>query len=290
MMSTQWFDPIPTLGFLAAQTTRTRVMTNVFVAAYQHPLQTAKAFATLDALSGGRTIVGVGVGHVEGEFEVLGVPFKERGARTDEAIDAITAALDRRMARAQRASTGASRTSVSGRGRCRSRARRSGSAGTASPRCDASRHAATAGSRKARRRKQLPDDIAYILRHRDEVRPGAVPEMGFITETRVRRRAELRHRSVLRFRLTRAARRVVQPAGRHRHQSSPVAVREPIRVGALRPGCGVRHRSRSAPHPARARLDTKGYPCRCSPCARTSALRPSGPRRRATSTVPRSSR
>ena len=46
MMSTQWFDPIATLGYLAAHTTRTRLMTNVFVAAYQHPLETAKAFAT----------------------------------------------------------------------------------------------------------------------------------------------------------------------------------------------------------------------------------------------------
>ena len=64
-------------------------MTNVFVPAYRHPLETAKAFATLDRLSGGRVILGVGAGHLEGEFDVLGVPFAERGAITDAAIDGI---------------------------------------------------------------------------------------------------------------------------------------------------------------------------------------------------------
>jgi probable F420-dependent oxidoreductase len=92
MMSTQWFDPVPTLAYLAALTTRTRVMTNVYCAPYRHPLDTAKAFATVDALSNGRLVLGVGTGHVEGEFEVLGVPFEERGKLTNEAIDAIVAA------------------------------------------------------------------------------------------------------------------------------------------------------------------------------------------------------
>ena len=53
-MSTQWFDPIATLGYLAAHTERVRLMSNVFVAGYQHPLVTAKQFATLDRLSNGR--------------------------------------------------------------------------------------------------------------------------------------------------------------------------------------------------------------------------------------------
>src|SRR6266567_81479 len=91
-MSTTWFDPVATLGFLAAHTERTRLMTNVFVASYRHPLETAKAFATVDALSTCRLLFGVGAGHVEGEFDALGVPFRERGAITDEAIDAIIAA------------------------------------------------------------------------------------------------------------------------------------------------------------------------------------------------------
>ena len=88
-MSTTWFHPVATLGWLAGQTERVRLMTNVFVPAYRHPLETAKAFATLDHLSGGRVILGVGVGHVEGEFEALGISFADRGAITNDAIDGI---------------------------------------------------------------------------------------------------------------------------------------------------------------------------------------------------------
>jgi probable F420-dependent oxidoreductase len=88
-MSTTWYDTVATLGWLAAITERTRLLSHVYVPAYRHPLQTAKAFATLDELSGGRVILGVGAGHVEGEFDVLGIPFAERGRLTDEAIDGI---------------------------------------------------------------------------------------------------------------------------------------------------------------------------------------------------------
>jgi alkanesulfonate monooxygenase SsuD/methylene tetrahydromethanopterin reductase-like flavin-dependent oxidoreductase (luciferase family) len=70
-----------------------RLLSHVYVVAYRHPLQTAKAFATLDALSGGRSILGVGAGHVEGEFDALGVPFSQRGRMTDDAVVAIRAAL-----------------------------------------------------------------------------------------------------------------------------------------------------------------------------------------------------
>jgi probable F420-dependent oxidoreductase len=92
-MTTTWYDTVATLGWLAACTGRVRLLSHVYVVAYRHPLQTAKAFATLDALSGGRAILGVGAGHVEGEFDALGVPFAERGRITDEAIVAIRAAL-----------------------------------------------------------------------------------------------------------------------------------------------------------------------------------------------------
>lgn len=88
-MSTTWYDPVATLSYLAGVTTQTRLLTNVYVAAYRHPLQTAKTFATLDALSGGRVILGVGAGHLQGEFDALGVSFAERGRLTNEAIDAI---------------------------------------------------------------------------------------------------------------------------------------------------------------------------------------------------------
>jgi probable F420-dependent oxidoreductase len=92
-MSTIWYDPVATLGFLAGITTNVRLLSYVFVAPYRHPLATAKAFATLDALSGGRVIVGVGAGHLRGEFETLGVDFQRRGRLLDEAIDVIAAAL-----------------------------------------------------------------------------------------------------------------------------------------------------------------------------------------------------
>jgi probable F420-dependent oxidoreductase len=88
-MSTTWYDTVATLGFLAGITTRTRLLSHVYVPAYRHPLATAKAFATLDELSGGRVILGVGAGHVEQEFDVLGVSFADRGRITDNAIDGI---------------------------------------------------------------------------------------------------------------------------------------------------------------------------------------------------------
>ncbi len=92
-MSTTWYDPVATLGWLAAATRSVRLLSYVWVAAYRHPLQTAKAFATLDALSGGRIILGVGAGHLEAEFAALGVDFTRRGALLDDAIDIVAAAF-----------------------------------------------------------------------------------------------------------------------------------------------------------------------------------------------------
>jgi probable F420-dependent oxidoreductase len=93
-MQTAWYDTVATLGWLAALTTEVRLLSHVFIPAYRHPLVTAKSFMTLDHLSGGRAILGVGAGHVEGEFAALGVPFTERGRITDEAVDVIRAAFD----------------------------------------------------------------------------------------------------------------------------------------------------------------------------------------------------
>lgn len=92
-MSTSWWDTIATLSYLAAVTERVRLLSHVYVLPYRHPLVVAKAWATLDALSGGRAILGVGAGHVEGEFDALEVPFAERGRLLDEAIDAVRAAF-----------------------------------------------------------------------------------------------------------------------------------------------------------------------------------------------------
>jgi probable F420-dependent oxidoreductase len=88
-MRTTWYDTVATLGFLAAATRSVRLMSHVYILPYRHPLQTAKAFATIDALSGGRTILGVGAGHLEGEFATLGIEFRRRGRLLDEAIDVI---------------------------------------------------------------------------------------------------------------------------------------------------------------------------------------------------------
>ena len=92
-MSTVWYDPVATLGFLAGVTERVRLLSHVAVVGLRHPLVTAKQYATLDHLSGGRLILGVGAGHVQEEFEALGVDFERRGAVLDECIDALRAAL-----------------------------------------------------------------------------------------------------------------------------------------------------------------------------------------------------
>jgi probable F420-dependent oxidoreductase len=92
-MGTTWYDTWTTLGFLAGVTSRVRLMSHVSVLPYRHPLITAKAVATLDALSGGRAILGVGAGHAADEFAALGLDFSQRGADLDEAIDAVKAAL-----------------------------------------------------------------------------------------------------------------------------------------------------------------------------------------------------
>jgi len=93
-MQTSWYDTVATLGWLAALTERVHLLSHVFILPYRHPLVTAKSFMTLDHLSGGRAILGVGAGHVEGEFDVLGVPFAERGDITNQSLAVIRAAFD----------------------------------------------------------------------------------------------------------------------------------------------------------------------------------------------------
>jgi len=92
-MSTIWYDPVATLSFLAGVTERVQLLSHVAVVGLRHPLITAKQYATLDHLSGGRLLLGVGAGHVREEFEVLGVDFDRRGPVLDETIDALRAAL-----------------------------------------------------------------------------------------------------------------------------------------------------------------------------------------------------
>jgi probable F420-dependent oxidoreductase len=92
-MRTSWWDTLTTLGWLAGITERTRLMSHVYVLPYRHPLMTAKGFLTLDNVSSGRAILGVGAGHVDAEFELLGLDFATRGAALDEALDVVRAAF-----------------------------------------------------------------------------------------------------------------------------------------------------------------------------------------------------
>jgi probable F420-dependent oxidoreductase len=81
-----WFDVITLLANLCAQVPRLTIGTDVLVVGHRHPVAAAKMLATLDHVSGGRLIVGAGVGYIEKEFAELGAPFKERGEYTDECI------------------------------------------------------------------------------------------------------------------------------------------------------------------------------------------------------------
>jgi len=84
--SAVFWDPVLTLTWAAACTSRVGLGTSVLVLPMRHPLPLAKELATLQNLSQGRLILGAGVGWLEAEFDALGVPFRERGRRMDEGI------------------------------------------------------------------------------------------------------------------------------------------------------------------------------------------------------------
>src|SRR5215813_9423515 len=83
------FDPLITLGVVAGATSRVRLGTTVLIVPYRQAVVTAKMISSLDALSGGRVILGVGAGWVAAESAMLGVPFAERGPMTDEHLEAM---------------------------------------------------------------------------------------------------------------------------------------------------------------------------------------------------------
>lgn len=84
-----FYDPFTMLGWLAGVTTKIELGTTVIIIPYRHPLVTAKMCAVIDEMCGGRFILGVGVGWAEQEFAALGVPFRQRGAMTDDYLAAI---------------------------------------------------------------------------------------------------------------------------------------------------------------------------------------------------------
>ena len=89
----RYYDPLATFGALGAHTSSIRFAAHVLVLGYHHPLAIAKRYGTLDVVTGGRVILGVGVGSLQEEFELLGAPFADRGARADDAMRALRAAL-----------------------------------------------------------------------------------------------------------------------------------------------------------------------------------------------------
>jgi probable F420-dependent oxidoreductase len=93
----RYFDPFSTLGYFAAKTAHVRLLTHMTVLPYHHPLELVKRLGTLDVLSGGRVVAGIGVGSLQPEFEVLGHAFDGRGDRSDDAIRAIRAAWGHRV-------------------------------------------------------------------------------------------------------------------------------------------------------------------------------------------------
>lgn len=92
----RFYDPLATFAFLAGQTSRLRFLPYVLVLPFYHPLEIAKRYGTLDHLSGGRLILAFGVGNLKEEFDMLGVPFEDRGPRADDALRALRAGLSGR--------------------------------------------------------------------------------------------------------------------------------------------------------------------------------------------------
>ena len=78
------YDPLMVLSYVAARTSTIRLGTSVLIMPYRNPIVTAKMVATLDQMSGGRVIAGIGSGWNQEEYDALGVPFRQRGGRTDE--------------------------------------------------------------------------------------------------------------------------------------------------------------------------------------------------------------
>jgi probable F420-dependent oxidoreductase len=170
-MNTIWYDTVATLGWLAGITTNVRLLSHVFVVVYRHPLVTAKSFMTLDDLSGGRVILGVGTGHVEPEFALLGVDFGARGRLTDDALDEIRAAFGDEYVRG-----------AGMRPRPRQARLPIWVGGSSKP---ALRRAAERGDGwlpQGTPRAQMADSIAYLLEHRRRTVGDEPIDIGAITE------------------------------------------------------------------------------------------------------------
>jgi probable F420-dependent oxidoreductase len=179
-MGTVWYDTVATLGYLGAVTTDVRLMSHVYVAPYRHPLVTAKSFMTLDELTGGRIIFGVGTGHLESEFELLGVPFAERGRTTDEVIDVVRAAFDHEYPSVDTTHFHVHDAAMAPRPRQSRLPIWVG--GSSKP---ALRRAAERGDGwlpQGTPRDEMPESISYLLEHRKRTRGDDPIDIGVVTE------------------------------------------------------------------------------------------------------------
>jgi probable F420-dependent oxidoreductase len=180
-MGTIWYDTTATLGWLAALTTRTRLLSHVLILAQRHPLRAAKELATLDLLSGGRLIVGVGAGHVPEEYELLTGAFAQRGRHTDEAVTALARAFTSEFPELP-----GPRFPASGMGVAPRPVRQPRPPiwiGGSSP--AAIRRTAAYGDGwlpQGTRRRDLPEQIARLRSLREELRGGAPLDIGTIVE------------------------------------------------------------------------------------------------------------
>jgi probable F420-dependent oxidoreductase len=180
-MGTIWYDTTATLGWLAAQTTRTHLLSHVLILAQRHPLRAAKELSTLDLLSGGRLIVGVGAGHVPEEYELLTGDFDQRGRHTDEAVSALARAFT-----AEFPELPGPRFPASGLGLAPRPVRQPRPPiwiGGSSP--AAIRRTAAFGDGwlpQGTRRRDLPGQIARLRELRAELRGGAPIDIGTIVE------------------------------------------------------------------------------------------------------------
>jgi probable F420-dependent oxidoreductase len=180
-MGTTWYDTVATLGWIAGITSNVRILSHVYVMSYRHPLHTAKSFITLDELSGGRAILGVGAGHLEGEFDLLGFDYAGRGAVTDAAVDVVRAAFTDEYPDLETPYWGHLRDAgLAPRPRQQPLPIWVGGSSKA-----ALRRAAARGDGwlpQGTPRADMPDQIAYLLEHRRQVRGDEPIDLGTITE------------------------------------------------------------------------------------------------------------
>ncbi|MDA8358521.1 MAG: TIGR03619 family F420-dependent LLM class oxidoreductase [Actinomycetota bacterium] len=180
-MSTVWYDTTATLGWLAGITARARILSHVLVLAQRHPLRAAKELSTLDVLSGGRLVVGVGAGHVPEEYELLTGGFAERGRHLDEAIQALVLAFTQQFPELPGPRWPVSKMGLAPRPVQQPRPP-IWVGGSSRP---AIRRAAAFGDGwlpQGTRRADLPEQISLLRRWRDQLRDGAPIDIGTIAE------------------------------------------------------------------------------------------------------------